>query len=148
MQKTVRRLVSIGAAAVLTATGMTALVATPAAADYNVIDHCYGHRVKTWDLRPSHVGRLELWYSSKSSGTSCVMTYDERKYNGYIFAGIMKVGARSWQAADDGPYEYYAGGAVIKHTKGRCITIGGRVSPADQNMRKVSHIHPRGGKHC
>lgn len=142
----ITQLVSILSAAVLMATGLAAVAVTPAHAAGHVIDHCYGHRVNKWELgATSHnMGRLELWYSHRSGGTSCVMVYDERKGRHFMKAQIA-VGKHKYHT-DKGRYRYFAGGVRIKHTNGKCIAARGAAGwKGSLQSTSVGRLGPRSG---
>lgn len=146
-----RRFLSMTAAAVLTTTGLTALTTTSAHAD--IVGHCYGNRVAKHRMELASSGkkkgRVELWYSSRSGGTSCVMTYHGR--SGRTFTGAwLQVKGRGVKQ-DRGVYRYYAGGVRQKHTRGHCVMFGGW---AGHNKRPYASwlpkgwVHPKTGKRC
>lgn len=113
------------------------------------IDHCYGHKVKSWWIDPIRkIGRMDLWYSTLSGGTSCLMVYDTRPGKHWVEAEIWK-GKKHKRYSDKGHYEYYAGGVRIKHTKRSCIDLYGVATVQGKHPGYwLSGVHPRSGTMC
>lgn len=151
MRNSLRRLSSMATAAVLATTGFTAVTTTSARAD--IIDHCYGNRVAKHRMEKvrngQKKGRVELWYSSRSGGTSCVMTYHGRDGRAQVGAWLQVNGRGVKQ--DRGVYRYYAGGVRQKHTRGHCVTYGGWAGGGKRPYAVwiTKHtVHPKTGKRC
>lgn len=124
---------------------------TAQSAQANVIDHCYGTRVAKHRLHihgtPFKMGRTELWYSPKSGGTSCVMTYNGHKGTQYTVAAL-RVG-KGRMKSDSGYYKYYAGGMRTKHSNGKCVKFGGQADVGGYTYIYLSkRRHPKTGKPC
>ena len=130
------RLVVAGLAVVgLTLTGV--LSAAPAQAA--IVQQCTGSIQKVHTI--DGYGRVEVWYSPKNGGTNCVMVYDLLPGAHYMQARI-RIPNSAKDVSDVGTYEYYAGGAQISGTDGKCIEIDAFIRVSGAYSFRYGHWGP------
>lgn len=72
-------------------------------------------------------GRAELWYSSSSGGTNCVIVYDNLAGRHAIGAYIDRGNSGGWDKSDVGNYNYYAGPVSLTNMSHTCVSWGGNM---------------------
>lgn len=132
---------------VVAGTGTLGPAKAQASPTSGVRPYCIGTRIESHQIRNAHyqvVGRTELWFSPINGGENCVMTYNRAgsHWTGADISRLRHKGGPSDEGADDsGYYHYYAGGAYVDHTNGRCVTWGGVVG-------RWGWFSSRSGVHC
>ncbi|MFJ3957504.1 hypothetical protein [Arthrobacter sp. NPDC090010] len=127
--KLIRRATAALATAGLAFAGLLAASAPAEAATYGkagtVVKQCTGIKKQSWTL-PGTKATLQYWYSTKNGGTSCAMVYDNVSGKNTMYVSLRpKTGQGSF---DYGLYEYYAGGAQLTNTKGKCVYVYADIS--------------------
>lgn len=120
---------------VLATISAVALFASPAAAASSgpLKSSCSGSLVRTWNLSDDGValGRVELWYSTASGGTNCVLTYNTVSGSPFtsihLFVDDNNDGYVDRVAYDQGNYSSYAGASYLTGTDGNCVQVSGTV---------------------
>ena len=122
---TLTRVTASTIAAVVLAAGLAVAAAPVASAATN----CSGTQIDSMALKAGSrsAGRAELWYSSASGGTNCVIVYDNRAGRHYIGAYIDRGNSGGWDDGDVGNYEYYAGPIKLTKMSGTCVSWGGEL---------------------
>lgn len=116
---------------------------------------CSGSKLATRVIRSTTgrlLGRAELWYSSRSGGQNCVITYNEVPGRAYTYAWLVVDDNRNRRhdpnidraSADYGHYLYYAGASYRNRTNGKCVRWGGSIS----DELGFGDTHSPGWVHC
>lgn len=105
-----------------------------------VRDYCTGTVLQEEDLIDGYgakVGYVQLWYSPENGGQNCVMThnYAAGSGTGQVTDAWLWVEDDRW-SGDSGPFSYYAGGAYVNNTNGKCVAFSGTVFGSDWESSK------------
>jgi hypothetical protein len=74
-------------------------------------------------------GRVELYYSSASGGTNCLIVRDgDSATTRHHIGATLRREDLSYRGEDSGNYRKYAGGVLVTQTDGRCMYVTANTS--------------------